>query len=352
MLETKNITIANFNCTFKVNNEIQPMLDFFTKMIYPAIHSNKFIRKSKAKNKRLTQYFLTDIKIIDLGSDNLALVGKHFKKVYLDIRQDINEDDFSIIPVGETKPSAPFSTFILLLKNHRLIHFPDQSGSPDIRSFASTFKDIIDQYRAEVYKNLSETLQESGFVYNNIKYKNITQFRQEFFNKEYPYPVINVVPIPSKELVSNRFKELDKIKSVSFKIYNQNNDIDFNPFFNSMRNFMNFTDSSSIDATLPSPKNIDVVEDAVKKSDGKSEYKIVGVTKSKEKITLKPDSLSETIPIQLSSDSTLDESVKYIYNKLNGRQEITHCSDDNIKTYNNQKDNIISFEVACRLKRK
>ena len=96
------------------------MLDYF-KTIWPAFNDKNLIRTTyRKKNPELPiKYHISDTQIIELKDGNLALVGKHIKRTILEISDD-KDQGF----IGEPEDSAPYSTFIILLHNHRVIHLP------------------------------------------------------------------------------------------------------------------------------------------------------------------------------------------------------------------------------------
>lgn len=108
----KLITLANFNCTFKDKENIYPMLERLEDLIFPAITNKQYKRKVKAKNGKLTEYFLTNVKITEIPNGDLVLIGEHVKRVIVEIKQDYSPEK-GYIPIGESIPSAPFSTFIV-----------------------------------------------------------------------------------------------------------------------------------------------------------------------------------------------------------------------------------------------
>lgn len=343
MSEQKLITIANFNCTFDVNKKSYPMLEFFKTVILPAITDKSLTRKTRNRgNNTTTEYFLADISLQETYDKQLVLIGNLFKRVLLDIRQDYNPVQGKI-PKGQNIPSAPFSTFMLFLKNHRLVYFPDQQGSPNIRSFETTLKKIILDFIHKRQRYYNKLLKESHYIYKDFKYKNMGEFKDKVFKNLYPLPVLNILPIPSKDLVKIKFKELHKVSYATFKIFNTNSEIDYSPIFNNMRHFMNSTGSSTITSKLTSPKDKDELESAANQSEGKTDYKIEGTTRANERVTISPDDVSEKIPINIPNELNSKEILDIIYDKIKERPEIKTQNLKNNDIYDKNKPKIIDF---------
>lgn len=347
-MPTKLITLANFNCTFKDKENVYPLLDHLADLILPAITSKIYKRKVKSKSGKTTEYFLTNVKIIRLPNDELALIGEHVKRVILEIKQDYSPEE-GYIPIGENIPSAPFSTFIIFLKNHRVAHLPDQPGSPDIRSFSATFNDIIRQYRSTLRINAINKLKSDKFIYNGIKLRNISEF-DDIFIKECPISTINVVPIPSDNIIEEKFKLIKKVKSLKFKLYNLNSEIDDEPMFEAIKSVMNNVNSRTVNAEFPSPKDLDEVKRYATICKGKYDFTIDSRGNDKEKIIVRPDSLSEQIPLSIEDNVGLEKRSDSIYNVIKEKSEIRECASDNLQNYNKHKDNIIDLFQIKRLK--
>ena len=341
MSQEKLVGIANFNCTFKTEERVYPMLDFFTELFMPAIIDGKYTRKTKSKSKKTTEYFITNTKLIELEDGEIVLVGEHVKRVILEIKQDFSKES-GFIYKGQNIPSAPYSTFILLLKNHRVAYFPDQQGSPDIRSFATTMRELIGQHRSSLHLSYRCNLENNDFIFDGIKVNSFSEFK-EMFDEKYPVPTINIVPIPDAKLVDKRFEDIRKVSELTFRLYNLNSEIDDEPMFTDIKRAMNRLGSKNVATKFSGPKEIDVVKQYTTICNGKYDFSVKAVTNSKEKVTIRPDSLAEQIPIKLNDEETIENNSKVVYNEIKDREEVKACSLENLNTYNENKGKIIDY---------
>ena len=331
--------IANFTCTFRVNGEAEPMLKYFEKILWPAFNHKTLIRTT---NKGLTRYHLTDVQLINLNG-TIALIGKHVKRTIITLSPDYNIKD-GFFGDEEKKPSAPYSTFIILLDNHRIIYYKNKPGAPNLKSFESTAKRILDEFIRLKHKELKENLENNNRIYNGKKYKYIEDFRNEVLFSEYPLANLNIVPIESETLVEEAFKRIHKISSVKFRFFIPNNEpVDYNNFFASCTQIVKETGSKSMTQNLTSPEKVDVVENAIKTSGGKADYVLKAVDEDKEGFTITPDSVSETIPLSVEEDETIENQSKKVYNHLKDNNAINTISEENKKLFKSFKPKILSL---------
>ena len=136
--------LANFNITF--GEEEAPMLEYFEKIIFPA-----FTAKYKRGKEGEPRFYFTDVKIKEIDG-RYALVGNYIKDTKYEVYTTI--DKGKLVPNPSEIPTAPYSRFIILLENHRMVLVRNESQSPDIRSFQLTIKDFIKRYRRNYNKKI------------------------------------------------------------------------------------------------------------------------------------------------------------------------------------------------------
>lgn len=354
MITKKTCVLANFNCTFKFGDNVKPMLDYFDTIIYPALTDKSLSRdpKKKSKDSKFNQFFITDVSIVQMSDGKYALVGKHVKRTILTIKNDF-EVEKGFIPVGSKQPSAPFSTFIILLHNHRLIHFPDQQGSPDIRSLASTIRSIVYDYIQKQYSQQLEELKLNDFMHDGVKYDNTNDFLQNYLLKKYTYPEINIVPIESENLVAEKFANINKIKNVKFKFYHPNGEkIEFDSFFGQAINFVEITGSKHLNQEFVSPENKDEIKKALISSNGKADYVMNAYDDNKNPIKLTPQTVSEKIKVPVDEELNLETNSQLVYNELKEESVLKQVSEENLNTYNNHIETIAQLEAVVELMNK
>lgn len=331
--------IANFNCTFNVNGTLKPLLEYFEEIIFPAL-TDPNLQRITRKNKRVTaEYFLYDVQLVKIGEDDYALMGKHVKRAHLKIDQDITPEE-GIKHIGEIKTSAPYSTFILLLKNHRVIYFKESDqGAPDIRSFAVTAREVISKYIKGKRINLINELNSNSFYYNSKHYTSINDFTEEVLNKQYPFAELNIVPIESRELVKAHFAKIKKINSLSLSIYKLNSELHYDNYFENVSEFANKLGTSKVEQTVKNIDNVKEVQNMVSNLNGQVDYKIKSTTEDNTKVTLTPKDVTESIEVEYDESSSDSDKANQIINNLNTRQEIQkEISSENTNHYNSLKN--------------
>ncbi|MBY6761798.1 hypothetical protein HYH84_12715 [Clostridium botulinum] len=327
--------IANFNCTFNVNGESKPLLDYFESIVFPAMTKANITRETKKNKEKTAEYFFIDVKLIEIKKDEYALVGKHVKRAFLRINQDITPDG-KITPIGEITNSAPTSTFILLLRNHRVIYFKnDLLGSPDIRSFNTTVKEIVRKFIRGKRLNLINELKKSEFKHNGVEYSKIADFTEKVINEEYPWSEINIVPIESKDLINQKFKEINKINELKLSIYNLNSENHFGSYLSTVSNFASQIGTDKIEQKSTNVQNVDEVKKVINLSEGgKFNYLIKGTTKNNETIKLTPNDVAESIPIKYNDTSSDIHIIDVVFKTVENRNEIKNDnSEENSLNY-------------------
>lgn len=323
-MAVKEITIANFNCTFRVEETVYPMIHYFNQILFPALTNYEFVRLYKDN-----EYYLTDISLVNLSENTnnpeIALIGRHVRRHKVNIKQDYSKEK-GFIPIGEIRPSAPYSSFILLIRNHRLIHFKDQSESPEVRSLSSTVRVFIDQYRKKLIQSKVEEINKEQVSISSKK-----ELRK-YLNTIFPQPEIDIVPIPSEDIVEQKMKDVIKISTLKFRVYSLNSEIDPSDFYSDIRQIVDELGSPSAEATFSGPRNIDRVTDYLKESKGMADFTVKAHTGS-ELITLKPDQFVEVIQATISEETPFESQAKQAYLAIKHRSEIINTSQENIDNY-------------------
>lgn len=321
-------TIANFNCTFNVNGESKPMLEYFESIILPAMSNPNIMRETKKGKKVTAKYFLYDVRLIEISKGEYALIGKHVKRAFLRIDQDITPEE-GIVLIGETRTSAPYSTFILILRNHRVIYFKNSDqGAPDIKSFNTTVREIVRLFLQGKRNDLINELRNNEFIYDEVKYNRIGDFSEKVLNKKYPNSEVNIVPIESNQLVEEKFKEVYKIKTLKLYVYKLNAENHYDDYLDSISNFATTIGTEKIVQTANGPKNVGEVKKMLSSASGKFDYLLDALSREDDKIRLTPNDVSESIPIKYNENSTDENIVKHVYEIVKYKSEI---SNDNSK---------------------
>ncbi|RKI36741.1 hypothetical protein D7V86_24450 [bacterium D16-51] len=195
------MSLANLNLTFGSDDE--PLLEWLDEFIIPALTSG-IKREIKNKEKKEPTYIMfndVSIDMVGISEKELVLKGLIIKDTTLDIYNQYNDND-GLYRQEQHPKSAPYSVFVIFLKNHRMALIKNQAGSPDIRLFTSTLRDILTKYRKEENKRRKET----GLDY-------------------LPTAIINSNGIKSSESISNMLKNIKRIREVTFTLTPRNNEL-------------------------------------------------------------------------------------------------------------------------------
>lgn len=314
----KRSLVANFNLVFYgEDGSEEPLLKYFDTIVIPAFTS-KYIKKSGD-----SRYFFTHVGLEQSEDGEYVLKGILIKKTFLEIKSDVNEN-WDIIEKDERYSAAPFSTFVIYLKNHRMLFVQNQKGSPSIKNFAATTKDFLNRYVRETNKRLKEN-GEVGL----------------------PIPILNVVGIPMRKKLIESLAEVEKINELCLRFYPLNGDIDFGGILGDISNTVRkAVGSKKSDLVLKSPQNIDEVIDLVEKSNGIVEpiFKVTYIDEygKKRQSKIQNEKISESMELSIQSGNLKDE-VEQIIKEGKKLQSITYVSENNNMIYNANNDKIIKF---------
>ena len=108
----KKSSVANFNLVFYGKDE-EPLLAYFDSILMPALTSGITREIGDAK------YFLMNVGVEETEEGEYVLRGLIIKQTVLEVKSDLDENG-KLIEKDEKYPTAPFSTFVIYLKNHRI----------------------------------------------------------------------------------------------------------------------------------------------------------------------------------------------------------------------------------------
>ena len=314
----KRSLVANFNLVFyEKNGREEPLLRYFDTIVMPAFTS-KYIKESGD-----SRYFFTHVGLEQSEDGEYVLKGILIKKTFLEIKSDVDEN-WDVIEKDERYSAAPFSTFVIYLKNHRMLFVQNQKGSPSIKNFAATSKAFLNRYVRENNKKLKE----NGEV-------------------ELPIPILNVVGIPIRKKLVESLAEVEKINELCLRFYPLNGDIDFGGILGDISNTVRkAVGSKKSDLVLKSPQNIDEVIDLVEKSNGIVEpiFKVTYIDEhgKKRQSKIQNEKISESMELNIQSGN-LEDEVEQIMKEGKKLQSITYISKNNDMIYNANSDKIIKL---------
>jgi len=314
-MSKKRMSVANFNVVFFDNEGEKPLLEYFDSIVYPAFSSG--IKKETGDSK----YLIMDTSIRVDKDGEYVFVGKIVKKTTLEIKSDIDEFG-NLVEKDDTYSTAPFSMFLIYLRNHRMMYIENQKGSPSLKSFTSAAKYILDEY----VRRLNKKAKEEGRL-------------------ESPIPILSVIGIPRRENIESILKSVKSINSMTLRFLplNGDGDIDFGGMFNTMSTELRReTDAPKGEVVLKSPKNITGIANVLEKAQGTVEPIFKVTYPDKTKGTINNDVISESMQIDIVGDN-IENNIPTIMAMGKDMKNISYVSETNNEIYEKNKNKIITL---------
>lgn len=304
-METKEMYIADLNMVFGKKNE--PLLSHINDVVLPALQSNLF--RETGKNNTIIFFDKVDIRKLDNGE--FVLSGLLIKKTVLDVKSEYTQK--GLVKTDKKVDSAPFSMFMIYLKNHRMLLIKNQNGSPDLRSFNSTIREIIKKF---------------------VKINNALQ-KENKTNNFLPFPTVNVTGIKTRESIKEALKNVKKINELIIKLYPLNSEWDFHSPFGSLdRQVRQKIQSKRGTLVYRSPQSKEGVAEFIEGTEGlvKTQLKVeynedISSSGSKRTGTIKDAEISSKMHIDINNG--LDEAYNEVNKRVNDIAAL-HVETDNL----------------------
>ncbi len=215
----KKIEFGNYTLTF---GDKKVLLDKFTEIVMPSFVEGRYFRSYAGKS----EYFFLDTQVIQLNDSKnkpeYALKGKLVKNTKLQ-RYQIYENG-ELVSDKKELDSAPSSSFLLLLSNHRLIFTKEVPNAPSIKNFETISSCFLKkrylEYINEKYNNK---------IANGIK---VTKKELEI---DTPEPFLRITPLTDNESLNEFILRFEKINNVSVTLLPTNNEeFDLDDFWNNV----------------------------------------------------------------------------------------------------------------------
>lgn len=305
MKNEKIMHFANFNITFGSKEE--PMLTHFEDIILPAFISDY----KRGKEDEYPIFSFSDVQIKEAENGEYVLVGNYIKDTKYTVHTTLHNGELKSSPAQV--PTAPYSRFIIFLKNHRMILVRNEPLSPDIRSFQATVRTVLNKYISTKNKEAEE--------------KN---------SKRLPYAIVNIVDIPLKDDIETILKEVATIKWVKLRFFPLNNDINPLPVAQAITDEMKRVGSKTGNATFNSPESKSGVQKMIEDTAGLAVTTMEVIDIEGDKRKIKEGSFTSNKPIAFARDIQ-NEDDKYIISEAKKNELIKRTSDANEALYNRFK---------------
>lgn len=305
-MSSKQMVVANLNLVFGKKED--PLLKRLDDIVIPALKSG-IIREASDK----VRYLFKNCEIKEYNNE-LVIKGVLVKDMIVDVRSELLEGELQ--KADKHIPSAPYSVFMVFLKNHRMVLVKNQSESPDIRSFKVTFRYVLKEF---------------VFCEN--------QKKKEIGRELLPYPKVNVTGIKTSQSVKKALEDVEKITELTFRFQPLNAEWDYDPIFggidDSIRKVIGSKNGRMV---FPSPTSKDGVAEVIENTEGlvNTKMKVLYRSDSKrgatqKKGTIKDNEISDVCTIEITEE--LDEAFDSIYNCKKDFSSLNVESKNNIILY-------------------
>lgn len=187
----------------------------------------------------------------------------------------------------------------------------NESGSPDIRSFQKTVRDILSKYTH-------------------------AQNRGKAKEEKLPFAIVNIVDIPLKDSIDEVLRNINKINWLKLRFFPLNNDLDPLPIAQAMKNEMAKVGSRTGNLVFNSPDSKAGVKDVLESTAGLAITTMKVTDSDGETRQIKEDafSSSKTIPYR---DNIEENGDTYIVMQAKKDGIISTVSPENATLYEKAK---------------
>ena len=296
----KTIQAANFNCVF--GKEKRAMLKEFKNIIFPAFSTGK----KEYKNSMIKKFFFKEVKIFD-SNLGYCLYGKIIKNINLVVKNRLDTKE-NLIDVDVKVPSAPYSEFIIILKNHRMLFVPSQPGSPTLYDFKNLIKHSI----KSIIRN------------NDIREeKRRLTFELEIFE------------IPQEILLEQKLSKVKDIEFFKFEIQPQNSKIFDDNYFRELEEARKEIGASKIEQKIIKPTCVERIKKMVLNLKDMAHYSLKVREPGKEWETIKNSTYKKEIEHYFDETKTNDENIKIAVDSVAGQDKrLSEFDKENTLVYN------------------
>lgn len=297
-MDEKVMQFANFNITFGKENEA--MLTHFGDIIYPAFTCG-YVR---GKEDETAKYSFDDVRLKKIDRE-YVLVGNFVKDTEYKVITTVQEGELKSSPARV--PTAPYSRFLIFLRNHRMILVRNENASPDVRSFQKTVSEILRKY---------------------IRTENMNRPK----DNRLPGVVVHIVDIPREDSIEQALRDVKKVNWLKFRFFPLNNDLDTSSLLAAIRERMVVAGSKTGNVQFNSPGNKNGIQEIIVSTNGLVEASLEVVDDDGEVRRLKEGTFSSSTKIEYSGN--VDENGDmYLAMQAKKNQAMSTVSEENKSLY-------------------
>jgi len=244
----QTLELANFICRF---GDKLVLLDLLEQVVLPAFRDPKLVRKYG-----FTSYKLIDVELVVLNKavSTVGIVGRFVKDTFLTSEQVLDPEQ-GLIKRKESIRTSPSAMFLLLLDTHRLLYVKETSDAPSLDTFNTTIERFLRDKHREFIDKTQKERREARKVDATLP---VLRKRELFI--QYPFPELNVVPIPSHETLTAFIGRYNTLKVVEVQLLGTNHDLDNDEFFAEVRKKKDNVGSARTSIRHSNPKGLEKTE--------------------------------------------------------------------------------------------
>ena len=246
------------------------------------------------------------------------MTGLFIKQTELEILSQKDPISGKLISTNKSIPSAPFSMFVLLLRNHRLLFFKNQNGSPRTTTLKTICEKMISRYLRKVNLGVD-------------------------YNSKLPAAHITIIPLPSHSSLKEQFKNLKQINYIVYKITPLNGDEDFKSDMTDLLNQVNKLKARDGSWKINKPEDKNKVIEQIEDTRDLALATVRGTTHNGNPIILTPDNYSEKVLVKLPVESSQESIIESMYKIATEHTALLETSENNKNIYFESQDMIQSL---------
>lgn len=293
---------ANFNITFGKNNS--PMLEYFENIVFPAFNSD-YIR---GKKDELPRYFFENVQVKEID-DEYVMVGNYVKETEYKVITTVREGELVNSPADV--PTAPYSRFLIFLKNHKMVLVRNETASPDVRSFQKTVREILSKFIRE-------------------------ENRKRDKDNKLPIAIVHIVDIPLKDNITEVLKNVNKVNWFKLRFFPLNNDLDSTPLAKYVRDGMGTVGSKTTNIVFNTPASKKGITKVIEETGGLAEVSLLVTDAEGEKRRITEEAFTSTTKIEYNGNISPSGDA-YIASQAKKNGVISNTSPENARIYDRMK---------------
>ena len=202
----RKLEFGNFTLLF---GEKKVMSDYILDIVMPAFEEMKYTRSLKYGD-----YFFIDTELIVLDESDennpiLGVMGRIVKNTL--IKRDQIFIGGGLLDNKKELESAPSSSFLLILNNHRLIFSKEVTGGPTISNFTNTCQNFFFLCHTE-------------YINEQYDYRKTEKITKKELKIETPEPLLRITSLSSSQDLKDFVLRFEHINDISIKLLTTNNE--------------------------------------------------------------------------------------------------------------------------------